>query len=69
MTYEDFLKAFIEENKSKISRNGIFGGYDFLKYDYDNLVDKSYEFMIDKGDKLLYLPKPLSTEVYFGQHD
>lgn len=69
MTYEDFLKAFIEENKSKVSRNGIFDGYDFLKYDYDNLVDKSYEFMIDKGDKLMYLPKPSSTEVYTVQRD
>lgn len=104
MTYEDFLKVFIEENKDKVSRNGIFGGYDFPKYDYDNLVEKCYNFISDKmntefpkpdinseeyhdyyrsmmvmktfceafrkyGDKLSYLPKPQSTEVYTVQRD
>ena len=35
MTYEDFLKAFIGENKSKVSRDRLIGGYAIPKYDYD----------------------------------
>ena len=105
MTYEEFLKTFIEENKSKVSRDKMFGGYDLDKYDYDKLTDKCYEFISDKTNtefprpdinseeyhdyyksmmvmkafcdafqkwtdkNLTYLPKPPSTEVYFGQRD
>ena len=104
MTYEDFLKEFIEENKDKVSRDKLFGGYDISKYDSDKLTDKCYEFISDKmnteyprpdinseeyhdyyrnmmvmkafceafqkyANKLTYLPKPPSTEVYCGQRD
>ena len=37
MTYEDFLKTFIEGNKSNVTRDRLFGGYDILKYDYDKM--------------------------------
>lgn len=104
MTYEDFLKTFIEKNKSNVTRDRLFGGYEILKYDYDNLTNKCYEFISNKmntefprpdinseeyceyyknimvikvfceafqkyADKLKYLPKPPSTEVYHGQRD
>ncbi len=104
MTYEDFLKSLIEENKDNVTRNMLFGGYDIPKYDYDRLTDKCYEFISGKmnaefpkpdinseeyhdyyrkmmimkvfgnafrkyADKLTYLPKPPSTEVYHGQRD
>lgn len=104
ITYEDFLKTFIDENKSKVSQDKLFGGYNFPKYDYDNLVEKCYNFITDKmntefpkpdinseeyhnyyrsmilmktfceafrkySDKLSYLPKPLSTEVYIVRRD
>ena len=48
MTYEDFLKEFIEENKDKVSRDKLFGGYDISKYDSNKLTDKCYEFISDK---------------------
>lgn len=104
MSYEDFLKTFIEKNKSNVTRNMLFGGYDMPKYDYDKSVDECYEFISNKMDsefprpdinseeyhdyyknmmvmksfckaferyanKLKYLPKPPSTEVYFGPRD
>ena len=105
MTYEDFLKSFIEENKDKVSRDRLFGGYNILKYDYDKLNNKCYEFISNKmnsefprpdinseeyhdyyrkmmvmksfckafekyaDNKLTFLPKPPSTEVYCGQRD
>ena len=104
MSYEDFLKTFIEKNKSNITRDMLFGGYDMPKYDYDKLVDECYEFINNKinsefprpdvnseeyhdyyknmmvmksfckafekyANKLTYLPKPPSTEVYHGQRD
>ena len=104
MSYDDFLKTFIEENKDKVIRNAFFSGYDIPKYDYDRLTDKCYECISGKmntaflrpdinseeyhdyyrkmmvmkvfGDafqrytnKLTYLPKPPSTEVYHGQRD
>ena len=104
MTYEDFLKTFIGENKCKVSKDRIFSGYNFPKYYYDDLVNKAYNFISDKmnadfpkpdinskeyhnyyrsmmvmktfceafrkyGDKLLYLAKPSSTEVYIVRRD
>lgn len=48
MTYEDFLKTFIEENKDKVSRDRLFGGYDIPSYDYDKMTNKCYEFISDK---------------------
>ena len=42
MTYEDFLKTFIEENKDKVSRDRLFGGYDISSYDYDKMTNKCY---------------------------
>ena len=48
MTYDDFLKTFIEENKIKVSRDRMFGGYDISKYDSNKLTDKCYEFIVDK---------------------
>lgn len=104
MTYEDFLKTFIEKNKSNVTRDGLFGGYDIPKYDYDKMTNKCYEFISNKmnaeyprpdinseefhdyyknmmvmkafceafkkyASKLTYLPKPPSTEVYYGQRD
>ena len=48
MTYDDFLKSFIEENKDNVTRDRLFGGYDLLKYDYDRLADKCYEFISGK---------------------
>lgn len=38
MTYEDFLKTFIEENKDKVSRDRLFGGYDIDRYDYESFL-------------------------------
>ena len=104
MSYDDFLKTFIKENKDKVIRNTFFSGYDIPKYDCDKLTDKCYEFISDKmnsefprpdinseeyhdyyknmmimkafgeafkryTNKLIYLPKPPSTEVYHGQRD
>lgn len=105
MTYEEFLKTFIDENNDKVSRDRMFGGYDISKYDSNKLIDKCYEFISNKmstefpipdinseeyhkyfrnmmlmkifcdafqkyaDNNLTYLPKPPSTEVYFGQRD
>lgn len=104
MSYDDFLKTFIEENKDKVIRNTFFSGYDIPKYDCDKLTNKCYEFISGKmnsefprpdinseeyhdyyknmmvmkafgeafkryTNKLIYLPKPPSTEVYHGQRD
>lgn len=44
MSYDDFLKTFIEENKGKVERNIFFSGYDIPKYDHDKLVDKCCEW-------------------------
>lgn len=105
MTYEDFLKAFIEKNKSNVTRDRLFGGYDIPSYDYDKMTNECYEFISNKinaeyprpdinseeyhdyyknimimrafceafqkytNNRLTYLPKPPSTEVYHGQRD
>lgn len=63
MTYEDFLKTFINENKSKVTRDRLFGGYDILKYDYDKLTNECYEFIMSKMDT--EFPRPdLNSEEY-----
>ena len=63
MTYEDFLKAFIDENKSKVSRDRMFGGYDISKYNSDKLTDKCYEFISDKMNT--EFPRPdINSEEY-----
>ena len=63
MTYEDFLKAFINENKSKVSRDRMFGGYYISKYDSDKLTDKCYEFISDKMNT--EFPRPdINSEEY-----
>lgn len=100
-----FLKSFIEKNKSNVTRDRMFGGYDILRYDYDKMTNECYEFISNKmnaeyprpdinseeyhdyyknmkimrcfcdafekyaDNKLTYLPKPPSTEVYCGQRD
>lgn len=103
MTYEDFLKTFIEKNKSLVERDELFGGYDIQKYDKDKLTDECYEFIkskmndvfskpdinsdeyhdyyktmllikcfcagFEKYNRIMWLPKPPSTEVYHGQRD
>ena len=30
MTYDDFLKSFIEENKDNVTRDILFGSYEFI---------------------------------------
>lgn len=63
MTYEDFLKTFIEENKDKVSRDRLFGGYDIDRYDYDKMVNKCYWFITDKMN--LEFPSPdIDSEEY-----
>lgn len=63
MTYDDFLKSFIEENKDKVTRDRLFGGYDIPKYDYDNLANKCYDFIRDKMNT--EFPKPdINSEEY-----
>ena len=63
MTYEDFLKTFIEENKDKVSRDRLFGGYDIDRYDYDKMVNKCYWFITDKMN--LEFPRPdIDSEEY-----
>lgn len=63
MTYDDFLKSFIEENKDNVTRDRLFGGYDLLKYDYDRLADKCYEFISDKMNT--EFPRPdINSEEY-----
>ena len=48
MSYEDFLKAFIEKNKSNVTRDRMFGGYDIDRYDYDKMTNECYEFINNK---------------------
>ena len=48
MSYEDFLKAFIEKNKSNVTRDRMFGGYDIDRYDYDKMTNECYEFISNK---------------------
>ena len=63
MSYDDFLKTFIEENKDKVIRNTFFSGYDIPKYDCDNLTDKCYEFISDKMNSAF--PRPdINSEEY-----
>lgn len=63
MTYDDFLKTFINENKSKVSRDRLFGGYDIPKYDYDKLTDKCYGFISNKMNT--EFPRPnINSEEY-----
>ena len=63
MTYDDFLKSFIEENKDNVTRDRLFGGYDIPKYDCDKLTDKCYEFISDKMNS--EFPRPdISSEEY-----
>ena len=63
MTYEDFLKTFIEENKDKVSRDRLFGGYGISKYDSGKLTDKCYEFISDKMNT--EYPRPdINSEEY-----
>lgn len=63
MTYDDFLKSFIEENKDKVERNIFFSGYDIPKYDRDKLADKCYEFISDKMNS--EFPRPdINSEEY-----
>lgn len=63
MTYEDFLKTFIEENKDKVSRDRLFGGYDIPSYDYGKLTDKCYEFISNKMNA--EYPRPdINSEEY-----
>ena len=63
MSYDDFLKTFIEENKDKVERSILFSGYDIDRYDYDKLVDKCYEFINDKMNS--EFPRPdINSEEY-----
>ena len=63
MSYDDFLKTFIEENKDKVIRNTFFSGYDIPKYDYDRLTDKCYEFI--SGKMNTEFPRPdINSEEY-----
>ena len=48
MSYEDFLKAFIEKNKSNVTRDRMFGGYDIDRYNYDKMTNECYEFISNK---------------------
>ena len=48
MSYQDFLKAFIEKNKSNVTRDRMFGGYDIDRYDYDKMTNECYEFISNK---------------------
>ena len=64
MTYEDFLKTFIEENKDKVSRDRLFGGYDIPSYDYDKMTNKCNEFISDKMDTEFPIPNIDSEEYH-----
>lgn len=56
MSYDDFLKTFIEENKDKVERNTFFSGY-------DKLVDKCCEFISNKMNS--EFPRPdINSEEY-----
>ena len=63
MTYEDFLKAFIEKNKSNVTRDRLFGGYDIPSYDYDKMTNECYEFISNKINS--EYPRPdINSEEY-----
>ena len=64
MTYEDFLKTFIEENKSNVTRDRLFGGYDILRYDYDKMTNECYEFISDKMNAEFPRPDINSVEYH-----
>lgn len=65
MTYEDFLKTFIEKNKSNVTRDRLFGGYDIPSYDYDKMTNECYEFI--SGKMNTEFPRPdINSE---GYHD
>ena len=48
MSYDDFLKTFIEENKDKVERNVFFSGYDIPKYDHDNWLINVVNLLVIK---------------------
>lgn len=63
MIYEDFLKTFIEKNKSNVTRDRLFGGYDILRYDYGKMTDECYEFISNKMNA--EFPRPdINSEEY-----
>lgn len=63
MTYEDFLKTFIKKNKSNVTRDRLFGGYDIPKYDYDKMTNECYEFI--SGKMNAEFPRPdINSEEY-----
>ena len=63
MSYEDFLKAFIEKNKSNVTRDRLFGGYDIDRYDYDKMTNECYEFISNKIN--VEYPRPnINSEEY-----
>ena len=64
MTYDDFLKTFIEENKDKVSRDRLFGGYDIPSYNYDKMTNKCYEFISDKMNSEFPIPNIDSEEYH-----
>lgn len=63
MSYEDFLKTFIEKNKSKVTRDRLFGGYDIDNYDYDKMTNECYEFISNKINTE-YLRPDINSEEY-----
>lgn len=63
MSYEDFLKTFIDENKSKVTRDRLFGGYDIPSYDYGKMTNECYEFISNKMNA--EYPRPdINSEEY-----
>ena len=64
MSYDDFLKTFIEENKDKVIRNTFFSGYDLPKYDCDKMTNKCYEFISDKMNEEFPIPNIDSEEYH-----
>ena len=63
MSYEDFLKTFIKKNKSNVTRDRLFGGYDIDHYDYDKMTKECYEFISDKMNT--EFPRPdINSEEY-----
>lgn len=67
MSYDDFLKTFIKENKDKVSRDRLFGGYDIFSYDYNKITNKCYEFINDKMNS--EFPRPdINSEEYHNYY-
>lgn len=63
MTYEEFLKTFIEKNKSNVTRDRLFGGYNIPSYDYGKMTDECYEFISNKMNA--EFPRPdINSEEY-----